>query len=77
MPANRVRLVGFLEGFALGRIELQINGGHGIVEVLHLARPDDGSRDPRLPKQPRQRHLRIAEIPLARYFAQSLDHREV
>src|SRR5258708_14591158 len=57
VPDDGVRQVGCLQSRDFGRFELEGQRGEGIAEMLRLRRADDGCRDVRLLRNPRQRGL--------------------
>ena len=70
-----MRLIGFFQrGHLLGG-KLDVQGGHRLFQVLHLAGPDDGGADTGLVQHPGQGYLHsrpdVYIVPLSYIFALS------
>jgi hypothetical protein len=62
-----VGAVGLFEETALFFRELHVEGGDGVIQVLHLRGADDGSGDAGLVKKPRESDLRGGQAAAAGY----------
>ena len=77
VPQHAVRLVRLGQRLQFRIVELQFDCGHRLLQVPHLAGPDDGRRDAGLLQDPCQRHLRVGDAPLAGHPGDAVHHVEI
>ena len=74
VPGYRVRHVGFFELGNLVRIELEFDGGHGVIQMMRFGSADNRCGDERLMRDPCQCHLRLRYPACLGHGSDGLDH---
>ena len=72
-PGHGPRLVTLIQRLDLRVVEVQINGGDGVFQVVHFGRPYDGRVNPGLTQYPGQRNPSGRDPPLGGHLEYRLD----